>query len=83
LATGVFAALAVAAPVAEASAATPITVPLPAFASAVVAPLLSSIGPSTQVAAAIAGPAIGDVFNGGTTVVISTSAAFGTVIASP
>jgi hypothetical protein len=32
---------------------------------------------------AMAGPAIGDVFNGGTTVVVSTAPAWGTVIASP
>jgi hypothetical protein len=68
LATGVIAALAVAAPVAEASAATPLAVVEPSAGLVAVA-----IGPTV----------IGSVFNGGTTVVISTSTAFGSVIGSP
>jgi hypothetical protein len=83
LATGVIAALAIAAPGAEASAATPVSVPLPAFADipAFVAPLLSSLGPSSRVA--MAGTAIGDVFNGGTTVVVSAGPVAGSTNASP
>jgi hypothetical protein len=88
---GVVAALAIAAPVAEASAATPRAVPFPAFAFAFVpayiqpalAGLLSSVGPSTSVAAAYGGLALNDVLNGGTTVVVSTSPAVGSVNASP
>jgi hypothetical protein len=85
LAAGVIAALAIAAPVAESSAATPIVIPLPPFTTlpAFLGPLISSVGPSGVVAMAIARPAIGDVFNGGTVVVVSTAPAVGTVIASP
>jgi hypothetical protein len=86
LATGVIAALAIAAPVAEASAATPVVIPVPNIYGlpALLAPLLSGVGGYVgYVGVAIAGPAIGDVFNGGTTVVISSSPAFGTTIGSP
>jgi hypothetical protein len=74
-ATGVIAALAIGAPVAEASAATTVTIPLPPSTTlpALLAPLLSSVGPSSQAAVAQAGAAIGDVFNGGTTVCVSTA----------
>jgi hypothetical protein len=67
LATGVITALAIAAPIAEASAATPVAVFEPSVG------LLYAQGPTL----------IGDVFNGGTLAVVSTSAAFGTVIGSP
>jgi hypothetical protein len=73
LAAGVIAALAIAAPVAEANAETPVTVPLPAVASALLEPLLSSIGPLTPGAEALGGTAVSDVFNGGTTVCVSTA----------
>jgi hypothetical protein len=77
LPTGVIAALAIAAPVAQASAATPVAVPLPAGLPAFIAPLLASAGPSRPVAK---GPTvIGSVFNGATTVVVSTSPAAGSV----
>jgi hypothetical protein len=69
LATGVIAALAIAAPVAEASAATPREVPF--------------FGPTAGVAVAIGPTVIGSVFNGGTTVVVSTSPALGSVNFSP
>jgi hypothetical protein len=82
LATGVIAALAIAAPVAEASDATS-SVALPPFASipAYLEPLLASLGPTSQVAEG--GAAIGDVFNGGTTVVVSTGVAAGSTNGSP
>jgi hypothetical protein len=67
LATGVITALAIAAPVAEASAATPRAFFRPAVG------LVYAQGPTL----------IADVFNGGTLAVISTSPAFGTVIGSP
>jgi hypothetical protein len=86
LATGVIAALAIVAPVAEASAATPLAVPPPAIASvrAVNPPRLSSVEPSVARAAVADGPTlIGDVFNGGTAIVTSPSPAVGTVVGSP
>jgi hypothetical protein len=58
----------IAVPVSEASAATPVAVFEP------------SVG---QVAYAQGPTVIGSVFNGGTTVVVSTSPAFGTVVGSP
>jgi hypothetical protein len=75
-ATGVITALAIAAPAGEARAATTVTVPLPPSTTlpAFLAPLLSSLGPSSQGAVAQGGAAIGDVFNGGTTVCVSTAA---------
>ena len=83
MATGVIAALAVAAPVAEASADASVTVPLPPLGSipAFIGPLLSSVGPSSHVA--VAGTAIGDVFNGGTLVVVSAGPAIGSTNGSP
>ena len=81
LATGVIAALAVAAPVAQASADTSVTVPLPPSVAAVIGPLLSSVGPSSHIAQA--GAAIGDVFNGGTLVVVSAGPATGSTNGSP
>jgi hypothetical protein len=70
-ATGVITALALAAPVAEASAATPHAGPVPATANSVAR-------------AAVTGPTfVGDVFNGGTAIVTSPSAAVGTVVGSP
>jgi hypothetical protein len=91
-AAGVIAALAIAAPVAGASAATPLSLPaLPAFHVPAFAGLpaftpapLSFVGPSVgQVAVAIGPTVIGSVFNGGTTVVVSTAPAAGAVNASP
>jgi hypothetical protein len=68
LATGVITALAIAALVAEASAATPLAV----------------FEPSVGLVTYAQGPTlIGDVFNGGTLALVSTSPAFGTVIGSP
>jgi hypothetical protein len=64
---GVAAALAIAAPVEEADAATPYT------GTAVI----------PRVAFAYGGLALGDVFNGGTTVVVSTSTAVATTAYSP
>jgi hypothetical protein len=85
LATGVITALAIAAPVGEASADTPLAFPLPALAGvpSFIAPLLASIGPSTPAATAYAGVAIGDVFNGGTTVCVTTATSTCSVNASP
>jgi hypothetical protein len=83
LAAGATAGLAIAAPVTNASAATHISIPLPPYVPAFVAPLLASVGPSSQVAVADAGAAIGDVFNGGTTVVISTGPVFGSTNGAP
>jgi hypothetical protein len=88
-AAGVVAALAIAAPVAEASAAKPRAIPfpvmsvLPAFIQPTIAHILSSVSPGTPVAVAAAGPGIDDIFNGGTTVVVSTSSAVGSVNGSP
>jgi hypothetical protein len=64
---GVITALALAAPVAEASAAAPHAVPPHAIASRAVT------GPTL----------IGDVFNGGTAIVTSPSPALGMVVGSP
>jgi hypothetical protein len=75
LATGVIAALAMAAPVAAARADTPPVVPLPAFATlpAFIAPLLSSFGASVGPVAFAKGPTVvGSVVNGGSTVCVST-----------
>jgi hypothetical protein len=86
LATGVIAALAIAAPVAEASAATTLAVPPPAVAghAAVNLPVMSLAEPSAEPAAVAIGPTIiGSVFNGGTTVVVSTGPAIGTTLGSP
>jgi hypothetical protein len=100
LTTGVIAALAIGAPVAEASAATPFHMPAfnaPAFHLPAIANLpavgalpafhgspLSFVGPSVgSVGVAIGPTVIGSVFNGGTTVVVSTAPAAGSVIGSP
>jgi hypothetical protein len=86
VATGVIAALAIAAPVAEASAATPLAVPPRATASlrAVNPPPRAFVEPSVARAAGATGPTlIGDVFNGGTAIVTSPSPAVGTVVGSP
>jgi hypothetical protein len=81
LATGVIAALAIAAPVAEASATT-IEIPMPDTVSL---PFdLSFTEPATGgLVLAHAGLAVNDTFNGGTVVVVSTSPAEGNTIASP
>jgi hypothetical protein len=92
----VIAALAIAAPATEASAATPKigALPgLPAFGAGLPAfgglpafdPAgLGFVGPAVgQVAVAIGPTVIGSVFNGGTTVVVSTEPAVGNTIASP
>jgi hypothetical protein len=95
----VIAALAIAAPATEASAATPKTAALPALPAlpAFGAGLpafgglpafdpagLGFVGPAVgQVAVAIGPTVIGSVFNGGTTVVVSTEPAVGNTIASP
>jgi hypothetical protein len=85
LAAGVIAALAIAAPVAGASADTTVSVPLPPYASlpAFLGPLLAAAGPATQIAVAHAGASIGNVFNGGTTVIVSTGLAAGGTNSSP
>lgn len=68
MATAVITALAIAAPVAEASAATPRAV----------------VQTSAGSAGSVAGPTLsGDTFNGGTAVVTSPSSATATVIDSP
>jgi hypothetical protein len=85
-AAGVVSALAVAAPIADAGAATPAWgAGLPAFHPPAFAPVpLSFVGPSVGFVASAIGPTvIGSVFNGGTTVVVSTSPAAGSVIGSP
>jgi hypothetical protein len=80
LATGIIAALAIAAPVAEASAATPLAISPPSTNT----PSLSVEEPSLGWAAVAIGPTIiGSVFNGGTTVVISNASAVGSTIDSP
>jgi hypothetical protein len=66
LATAVITALAIAAPVGEASAATPPAVPPPATASA------AATGPTLT----------GDTFNGPTAIVTSPSSAVGSVVGS-
>jgi hypothetical protein len=85
LATGVITALAIAAPVAEASAATPHAVPPSAIASLPAAnPPPSFVEHSVARAAVATGPTLtGDVFNGGTAIVTSPSPAVGTVVGSP
>jgi hypothetical protein len=86
LATGVIAALAIAAPVSEASAATPHAVPVRAIATlpAVNPQPLSSVEPSGGRVVVATGPTIiGSVFNGGTAFVTSPSPAVGTVVGSP
>jgi hypothetical protein len=94
-AAGVIAALAIAAPVAGASAAPHRMLPfagapflpgiagLPAVPAVPVPPVpLPFIGPAGA-AVAIGPTVIGDVFNGGTTVVVSNSAAVGSTNGSP
>jgi hypothetical protein len=86
LATGVIAALAIAAPVAEASAATPHAAPPPGIASLPAANPQppSAVEPSVARAAVANGPTlIGDGFNGPTAIVTSPSPAVGTVVGSP
>lgn len=73
LATGVLAALAIGAPVAEASVATPVAVRVAAVAAAPAGDGDSATGPTI----------IGSVFNGGTAVVTSPGSAVGTVVGSP
>jgi hypothetical protein len=88
---GVIAALAIAAPVAGASAATPRAIPhLPAIANLPAVDGFGGFGgfggyggPWAGVAVAIGPTVIGSVFNGGTTVVVSTAPAAGAVNASP
>jgi hypothetical protein len=84
LATGVIAALAIAAPVAEASAATPLAVPVPAIATIpAVNPPPPSFVEHSVARMAVAGPTlIGDAFNGGTAIVTSPSPAVGRVVGS-
>jgi hypothetical protein len=92
LAAGVIAALAIAAPVAEASADPTPVVPLPAVAG------LGALGgwlggfPGYAVPPGLVGPGailakgptvIGSVANGGTTVVVSNGLAVGNTVASP
>ena len=89
-AAGVITALAVAAPLAQASAATPV-VPLPPSALAALGSLpafnpvpLSFVGPSVgSIGVAIGPTVIGSVFNGGTTVCVSTVATACSTNASP
>lgn len=69
LATGVIAALAFAAPGAEANAATHVAAPAPAVAS----DRGSAIGPTI----------VGSVFNGGTVLVTSPGPAVGSVVGAP
>lgn len=91
-ATGVVAALAMAGPVAGASAATPTwpaVPPLPALPSLGSLPAfqpapLSFVGPSIgSIGVAIGPTVIGSVFNGGTTVCVSTVATACSTNASP
>jgi hypothetical protein len=97
-AAGVIAALAIAAPATAASAASAATPPppprelpaLPALGGGFPAldgfggVPLSFVGPSVGFVASAIGPTvIGSVFNGGTSVVVSTSPAAGSVIGSP
>ena len=86
LATGVIAALAIVAPVAEASAATSLAVPQRAVASlrAVNPPPRSFVEPSVARAGVAIGPTLtGDFFNGGTAIVTSPSPAVGMVVGAP
>jgi hypothetical protein len=88
-ATGVVTALAIAAPVAEASADPTPALPLPAAGALPALPAftpapLSFVGPSlAHIGAAIGPTVIGSVFNGGTTVVVSSDPAAGNTIGSP
>jgi hypothetical protein len=88
-ATGVVTALAIAAPVAEAGAQPLPALPLPALPAAGALPAfkpapLSFVGPAIGgIGVAIGPTVIGDVFNGGTTVVVSTGPGLGNTIGSP
>jgi hypothetical protein len=88
-AAGVITALAIAAPVAEANADPTPALPLPALPAIGSLPAftpapLSFVGPSlAHVGAAIGPTVIGSVFNGGTTVVVSSAPAAGNTIGSP
>jgi hypothetical protein len=94
-ATAVVTALAVAAPVAEASAATTPVPALPALPALGGLPAIGSLPAFTPAPLAFVGPSvghvgvamgptvIGSVFNGGTTVVVSSAPAAGNTIASP
>jgi hypothetical protein len=86
LATGVITTLAIAAPVAQASAATPHAFPVRAIASLRAAnPHPRSFVEHSVARGSVAnGPTLsGDVFNGGTAIVTSPSPAVGTVVGSP
>ncbi|MEA2212434.1 MAG: hypothetical protein QOF83_2382 [Solirubrobacteraceae bacterium] len=94
LATGVVAALAITGPVAGASAATPAWPTLPTYAFPSLPPIsslpafqpapLSFVGPSIgSIGVAIGPTVIGSVFNGGTTVCVSTLATACSTNASP
>jgi hypothetical protein len=88
-AAGVAAAVAIGAPVAEASAATTPVPALPALPAIGGLPAfkpapLAFVGPSVGHVGVAMGPTvIGSVFNGGTTVVVSSNPAVGNTIASP
>jgi hypothetical protein len=92
-ATGIIAALAIAAPVAEASAATPAVpaLPLPALPALPAGGLpaftpapLTFVGPAVGAVGVAIGPTvIGSVFNGGTTVCVSTVVSACSTNASP
>jgi hypothetical protein len=77
LATAVIAALAIAAPVGGASAATPRAAGLSAWLTELTGQAI------TEGEFAFGGYGIRDVFNGGTTVVVSTGPAQGNTIGSP
>lgn len=85
---GVITALAVAAPVAEANAATP-ALPLPALPPVAGLPAftpapLSFVGPAVGAVGVAIGPTvIGSIFNGGTTVCVSTVVSACSTNASP
>ena len=78
LVTGAIAALAIATPVADASAAPSVTVPLPPIAGV---PAYIEV-PSSGLLA-YAGQSIGNVFNGGTVVCVSTQPSACSVNTSP
>lgn len=84
LASAAIAALAIAAPVAQAGAATPADVALPGYATipAWVYPLIAGAGTS-GLAVAYGGVAIGDVLNGGTTVAVSPGPVYGSTNFAP